>query len=323
MTPTRLIIGTRGSDLALYQANFIRDILLRDHDWEVEIKIIKTVGDKLDTISFDKMEGKGFFTKELEEALLAGQIDLAVHSLKDLMTTQPDGLKLGAVGYRADRREMLLMRKDAYTNDGVLPVRKGGIVGTSSNRRKCQVAHLNPSMIIKDLRGNIPARLRTLREGQYDAIIIAAAGVTRLELDVSDLEVRLLNPDEFLPAPAQGILGMQIRAEDARVERVVAKLGNTEAAVEVSLERGLLKQFDSGCSLPLGVYSEVSDSELRLKAVLGRHNGDGWIGLTKADVTGTDADKVVEANPEWIRKAGAVHLATLELLKRHGTATHR
>ena len=294
MTPTKLIIGTRGSDLALYQANFIRDVLLRDHGCEVEIKIIKTFGDKLDTISFDKMEGKGFFTKELEEALLAGQIDLAVHSLKDLMTTQPEGLKLGAVGYRADRREMLLMRKDACTNDGVLPVRKGGVVGTSSNRRKCQVAHLNPSAIIRDLRGNIPTRVRKLREGQYDAIIIAAAGVTRLELDISDLEVRLLDPHDFLPAPAQGILGMQIRANDDRVENVVAKLSCAEAVVEASLERGLLKRFDSGCSLPLGVYSDVSGSELRLKAVLGRQNSAGWIGLTKADVTGANTEKVVD-----------------------------
>ena len=294
LTPTKLIIGTRGSDLALYQANFIRDILRREHGCEVDVKIIKTVGDKLDTISFDKMEGKGFFTKELEEALLAEQIDLAVHSLKDLMTIQPDGLKLGAVGYRADRREMLLIRKDACTNDGVLPVRKGGVVGTSSNRRKCQVAHLNPSVSIKDLRGNIPTRLRKLREGQYDAIIIAAAGVRRLKLDVSDLEVRLLIPHEFLPAPAQGILGMQIRANDDRVENVVAKLGNAKAVVEASLERGLLKQFDSGCSLPLGVYSEVSGSKLRLKAVLGRRNDDGWIGLTKADVTGANADTVID-----------------------------
>jgi hydroxymethylbilane synthase len=294
LTPTKLIIGTRGSELALYQANFIRDVLRRDHGCEVDVKIIKTVGDKLDTISFDKMEGKGFFTKELEEALLAGQIDLAVHSLKDLMTTQPDGLKLGAVGYRADRREMLLMRKDACTNDGVLPVTKGGVVGTSSNRRRCQIAQFNPSVTIMDLRGNIPTRLRRLREGQYDAIIIAASGVARLKLDVSDLEIRLLDPDEFLPAPAQGVLGMQIRANDDRVGNVVAKLGNAETAVEVSLERGLLKRFDSGCSLPLGVYSEVSGSELRLKAVLGRRGSDGWIGLTKADVTGANAEKIVD-----------------------------
>ena len=294
LSPTKLIIGTRGSDLALYQANFIRDVLRRDHGCDIDVKIIKTVGDKLDTISFDKMEGKGFFTKELEEALLAGQIDLAVHSLKDLMTTQPDGLKLGAVGYRADRREMLLIRKDACSDDGVLPVKTGGVVGTSSNRRQCQIAHLNPSVTIKDLRGNIPTRVRKLREGQYDAIVIAAAGVARLELDLSGLEVRLLNPNEFLPAPAQGILGMQIRADDDRIENVVAKLGNAEAAVEASLERGLLKQFDSGCSLPLGVYSEVFGSELRLKAVLGRQSAERWIGLTKADVTGTNAEKVID-----------------------------
>jgi len=131
---TGLVIGSRGSDLALYQANFIRDILVQEHDCKVEIKIIKTSGDKIDNLSFDKMEGKGFFTKELEDALLAREIDLAVHSLKDLMTTQPDGLKLGAAGYRADRREMLLIRPDAREGEGIIPVRAGAVIGTSSNR---------------------------------------------------------------------------------------------------------------------------------------------------------------------------------------------
>ncbi len=140
MTVTKLIIGSRGSDLALYQANFIRDILIGEHGCEVEIKIIQTAGDKIDNVSFDKMEGKGFFTKELEEALLRNEIDLAVHSLKDLMTTQPVGLKLGAAGYRADRSEMLLIRKDSVVGGGVIPVREGGIIGTSSARRKGTIA---------------------------------------------------------------------------------------------------------------------------------------------------------------------------------------
>lgn len=294
MTPAKLIIGSRGSDLALHQSNFIRDILVGDHGCKIEIKIIKTTGDKIDSLSFDKMEGKGFFTKELEEALLAGRIDLAVHSLKDLMTTQAEGLKLGAVGYRADRREMLLVNKNAFTGVGVLPVKDSGVVGTSSSRRKCQVAHLNPSLEIKDLRGNVPTRIRKLRKGQYDAIMIAAAGVTRLALDISDLEVVLLDPNKFLPAPAQGILGIQIRADDDRVERVISKLGDPQAAVEASLERGLLSRFELGCSLPLGVYSEVSGEQLRLKAVLGWREGERWTGLTSVDVSGGDVETVVD-----------------------------
>lgn len=294
MTPTKLIIGTRGSDLALYQANFIRDILVRDHGCEVDIKIIKTIGDRIDNVSFDKMEGKGFFTRELEEALLAKEIDLAVHSLKDLMTSQPDRLKLGAVGYRADRREMLLINKESLSGENVIPVKEGGVIGTSSNRRKCQIAHLNPTVTMKDLRGNVPTRVRKLREALFDAIIIAAAGISRLDLDVSDLEVVLLDADRFLPAPAQGILGIQIRNDDERVEQAVSKLGSKQDAIAASLERGLLARFDSGCSLPLGVKSELSETEMRLTAVLGVGEGNSWQGLKRVEIVGAEVEQIVD-----------------------------
>lgn len=290
---THLTIGSRGSDLALYQANFIRSILENEHGCAVEIKIIKTAGDKIDNVSFEQMEGKGFFTKELEDALLAREIDLAVHSLKDLMTSMPDGLKLGAVGYRADRRELLLIRKDSVEGDGLLPVRKGGVIGTSAARRKAQIAHHNPSLVIHDLRGNVPTRVQKLRDGKYDAILLAAAGVTRLKLDLSDLHVNELDPEQFLPAPAQGILGIQIRDNDTAVEQVISKLGSSAAMLEANLERGLLARFDSGCSLPLGVYSEVRDKQLRLKAVLGTRANDQWTGLNRTDITGTDVDDVI------------------------------
>jgi hydroxymethylbilane synthase len=294
LTLTKLIIGSRGSDLALYQANFIGDILVREHGCVVNIKIIKTTGDKIDDVSFDKMEGKGFFIKELEEELLAKEIDLAVHSLKDLMTSQPEGLKLGAVGYRADRREMLLINKDSHSGDNVIPVKEGGVIGTSSNRRKCQIAYLNPAVTMKDLRGNVPTRVQKLRDGMFDAIIIAAAGVTRLELDLSDLEVVLLDADRFLPAPAQGILGIQMRTDDDRVEQTVSKLGSKQDAVAASLERGLLARFDSGCSLPLGVKSELSDTEMRLTAVLGVGEADSWQGLKRVEIAGTDVEQIVD-----------------------------
>ena len=294
MTPTKLIIGSRGSDLALYQANFIRDILVRDHGCEVEINIIKTTGDKIDYVSFDKMEGKGFFTKELEEALLAKEIDLAVHSLKDLMTSQPEGLKLGAAGYRADRREMFLINKASKSGTDVIPVKEGGVIGTSSNRRKCQIAHLNPTVTMKDLRGNVGTRVQKLRDGMYDAIIIAAAGVIRLELDLSDLEVVLLDADRFLPAPAQGILGIQIRTNDDRVEQTISKMGSKQDVIAASLERGLLARFDSGCSLPLGVKSEVTDTELQLTAVLGVGEADNWQNLKRVEFAGTDVKQIVD-----------------------------
>ncbi len=302
---TRLIIGSRGSDLALYQANFIRSILEQEHGCAVELRIIKTVGDRIDNVSFEQMEGKGFFTKELEDALLAREIDLAVHSLKDLMTSMPAGLKLGSVGYRADRRELLLIRKSSVEGDNLLPIRKGGVIGTSAARRKGQVAFLNPSLKVADLRGNVPTRVAKLRDGKYDAILLAAAGVTRLELDLSDLHVISLDPEQFLPAPAQGILGIQIRDNDPSVEAVISKLGSVAAMLEANLERGLLARFDSGCSLPLGVFSEVRDGQLRLKAVLGTREGDQWTGLKRTDITGTDVDDVISRAYDALRGSPA------------------
>jgi hydroxymethylbilane synthase len=299
----KIIIGSRGSDLALYQANFIKDILTNQHGCEVEIKIIITSGDKINHLSFDKMEGKGFFTKELEDELLKGSIDLAVHSLKDLMTTQPPGLKLGAVGFRVDRRELLLIKKDAYSQDGLIPVKDGKIIGTSSPRRKSQIAFTNPSLEIKDLRGNVPTRINKIRDGQYDAIIIATAGVERLELDISDLVAVKLESDKFLPAPAQGILGLQIRENDQRVENIVKNLNNEKDATESALERGLLNKFDLGCSLPLGVYSEIREDGYMLKAVLGVFENDQWLGLKKVEITGNNIETIVKQAFDQLNKS--------------------
>lgn len=305
MSKQQIIIGSRGSDLALYQANYMKQLLEDDLNCQVEIKIIKTSGDKIDNISFDKMEGKGFFTKEIEDELLAKNIDIAVHSLKDLMTSQPDGLKLGAVGYRADRRELLLINKDAFTEKGVLPVKDKAVMGTSSNRRKCQIIYHNSTLQIKDLRGNVPTRVRKLRDGLYDAIVIAAAGVKRLELDLSGLIAIELDPELFLPAPAQGILGIQIRNDVPDVETTIAKLNNSIDAKSAALERGLLARYDSGCSLPLGVYSEINGDKYRLKAVLGVLKDDKWIGLRKVDIAGNDIDTVINDAFEGL-KAGEI-----------------
>lgn len=301
MTDTKpLTIGSRGSDLALWQARFISDILTREHGQAVEIKIIKTEGDRVQNLSFDKMEGKGFFTKEIEDALLAREVDLAVHSLKDLMTTQPEGLKLGAAGYRADRRELLLIRPESRSDDGLLPVKGGGIIGTSSARRKCQIAHHHKSADIKDLRGNVPTRVNKLREGQYDAILVALAGVQRLELDLSDLVALPLDPQQFLPAPAQGILGIQIRDNDPEVEAVVGRLGSPDMMLTAQVERGLLKRFGMGCSLPLGVFSERQDDTIRLQAVLGVREGDVWTDLRRADVRGSVRDPEQIVNEAYL-----------------------
>lgn len=298
----KIIIGSRGSDLALYQANFIKDILENKLNCEVEIKIVVTSGDRIDNLSFDKMEGKGFFTKEIEVELLNTNIDLAVHSLKDLMTTQPDGLKLGAVGFRVDRRELLLIKKEAHTGEGLIPVKKGGIIGTSSPRRKCQIVYNNRHLEIKDLRGNVPTRIRKLREGQYDSIIIATAGVDRLELDISDLVAIRLDPENFLPAPAQGILGLQIRSDDSRVEQILNKINDENDKKAADLERGLLAKYDTGCSLPLGIFSEVDGESYRIKAVLGASDDNGWAGLRMIDLKGDNIKELVDRAYEQLNE---------------------
>src|SRR5476651_1963291 len=203
MFDRKLIIGTRGSELALWQANFVKD-RLAEKNIDAELKIIKTQGDRILHLSFDKLEGKGFFTKELEEELLEGTIDLAVHSHKDLPTENPPGLIIAAVSEREDPADILLILKDCVDVHQKLTVKYGGIVGTSSNRRKAQLLAMRPDLEIQDLRGNVPSRVNKLRNEQYDAIMIARAGIIRLGLDLSEFHVEELIPTELIPAPAQG-----------------------------------------------------------------------------------------------------------------------
>jgi hydroxymethylbilane synthase len=248
-----ITIGSRGSDLALWQANYVQNELKR-HGFESKIEIIVTKGDRIQDLSFDKIEGKGFFTKEIEDALLEKRIDLAVHSLKDLPTTSPAGLQIAALSYREDPRDLLIIRKDACDPATGLGVKKGGRIGTSSARRKVQIALLQADLEITDLRGNVPTRIQKCRSGAYDAIIIAAAGVTRLQLDMSDFITVALEPDRFVPAPAQGVLGLQIRTEDLFMEGALSAIHNTAVAEVVAVERQTLNLFEGGCHMPVGVY---------------------------------------------------------------------
>ena len=218
-----IIIGTRGSDLALWQANFVRkELEHRGH--EVHIEIIKTQGDKIQDLSFDKMEGKGFFTKEIEDALLRKEIDLAVHSHKDLETNQPEGLEVAAVSSRANPCELLLIRQSAHEENALWGLKKDAIVGTSSARRKSQLLALRPDVQIKELRGNVPTRVEKLKTGAYDAILLAKAGILRLELDLSDLVCIDLTPDEFVPAPAQGVLALQVRSSASELKNILKQI---------------------------------------------------------------------------------------------------
>lgn len=254
----KVIIGTRGSDLALWQANFIKD-RMAEAGFASELKIIKTQGDRFVNLSFDKLEGKGFFTKELEEELMAGTIDIAVHSHKDLPTENPPGLIIAAVSERENPAELLLILKDCVDVKQKLSVKFGGTVGTSSNRRKSQLLAFRPDLEIEELRGNVPTRLQKLRDEEFDAIMLAKAGVTRLGLDLSDFYVEELEATEVIPAPAQGALAIQIRESDHDLFQALQTIHHADVAEAIGLERQVLKMFGGGCHLPLGCYCRKED----------------------------------------------------------------
>jgi hydroxymethylbilane synthase len=248
-----IIIGSRGSDLALWQAYFVK-AELEALDCSVEIKIIKTQGDKIQHLSFDKLEGKGFFTKEIEDALLSSSIDLAVHSHKDLETNPPEGLKIACVSERANPADLLLIRPEAMEAAEKWTLKQNAVVGTSSARRKTLLTHYRDDLTINDLRGNVPTRIDKLRQGNYDAIVLAKAGVDRLELDLSEFVTVVLDPTEFVPAPAQGVLGLQIRSNDTELETILSKMNYPTVKKNIDLERKILNLLDGGCQLPLGAY---------------------------------------------------------------------
>jgi hydroxymethylbilane synthase len=282
----KIIIGSRGSDLALWQANQVKK-QLEGLDNEVEIKVIKTQGDRIQHLSFDKLEGKGFFTKELEEALLNEDVDLAVHSHKDLPTENPDGLVISAVSDREDSADILLIRKKCTDSNEKWNLKNGAVIGTGSARRKAQLSHHLKDIELKDLRGNVPTRINKLREGQYDAIMLAAAGVKRLELDVSDLHVERLDPKEFVPAPAQGVLGLQTRLNDTELAKILSNLNDEDVARRISVERRILNLFGGGCQMPLGAYCEADGDSLRVWCARAKT----WEGhVSYSVVSGLDAE---------------------------------
>lgn len=254
----KIIIGTRGSDLALWQANNTKD-RLASIGIDAELKIIKTQGDKILNLRLDKLEGKGFFTKELEEELLNGTIDIAVHSHKDLPTLNPEGLIIAAVTEREDAAELLLILKDTVDVTQKLSLKKGATVGTSSNRRQAQLLALRSDLNIEDLRGNVPTRIQKLRDEDYDAIMLAKAGVTRLGIDLSEFHVEVIDVTELIPAPAQGALAIQIRETDTELFTALQQIHDAATAEEIAVERKVLNLFEGGCHMPLGCYCKKVD----------------------------------------------------------------
>ncbi len=277
---TRLRIGSRGSKLALWQAEWVR-ARLAEAGHEAEIVIIKTTGDKILDVPLARIGGKGLFTKEIEEALLDGRVDLAVHSLKDLPTVLPEGLTIAAMPQREDARDVLV----GGTLEG-LP--DGAKVGTGSLRRAAQLRALRPGLLVADIRGNVDTRLRKHKEGQYDALVMASAGLTRLGL--ADEIGEYLAPEVFLPAVAQGALAIETRADGGLGWQAALALHDAAAAAAVEAERALLAGLGGGCQVPLGAYATAAGSTLDLRAVVVSPDGKRLVRLERKGTTGAAAE---------------------------------
>jgi hydroxymethylbilane synthase len=255
-----LRIGTRGSLLAKWQAEFVRKQLFATTGVEAEIVIIKTSGDKLQTSSLSQIGGKGIFIKELEEALLEETIDLAVHSIKDVPTDTPSRLMFPAVCRREDVRDCLVAANGAT----LASLRQGARVGTGSLRRQAQLRHIRPDLDVRDLRGNVDTRLRKVESGEYEAVMLAKAGLDRLGWSGRITET--LNPEVFLPAVGQGAIGVECRLKDTEAADIVAGLDDAETRTAIIAERSLLGALQGGCQVPLGAWARIERGELVLEA---------------------------------------------------------
>jgi len=293
-------IGSRGSQLALWQAHHIAD-LLRGQGHEVEIEIIKTTGDRLQEVTFAQVGSKGMFTLEIEEALAEGRIDLAVHSLKDLPTELPEKFVLAATPPRVDPRDVVVSKD--YTSFAELPA--GALVGTSSLRRRAQLRNLRPDLEYVEFRGNVDTRLRKLGEGQVAAIMLAAAGLDRLEK--TEWVRERLDPEVVCPSAGQGSLGIETRKDDQRVLDAVAFLNDPDTRFAVTAERVALAALGGGCQVPIGVHCRrvKGTAEFEALGVVAAPEGDR---VVRAQATGTDAVALGEAIAESLLAQGAAAL---------------
>jgi hydroxymethylbilane synthase len=260
-------LGSRGSTLALWQAGFVKNEIERRVGRAVEIVKIRTTGDMILDVPLAKVGGKGLFVKEIEDALLSGKVDLAVHSMKDVPTDLPEGLGIVCITKREDPRDAFLSVKYARFED--LP--EGAKLGTSSLRRQTQLLGQRPDLDVGQLRGNLDSRIRKMEEGQYDAIILAAAGLRRLGWDG---KIRQYLPAELsLPAIGQGALGIEIRLDDSRTLDAVGFLNDRDTSLAVRAERGFLKKLEGGCQVPIAAHGTVEGGTIRLAGLVGRPDG--------------------------------------------------
>jgi hydroxymethylbilane synthase len=266
--PARLVIASRKSALAMWQAHNVQARLAELYpQTSVTILGMTTLGDRILDKALDKIGGKGLFVKELEEALADGRADLAVHSMKDVPMVMPDGFAMAAISEREDPRDALVSNR--YADLDALP--EGGVVGTSSQRRESQLRALYPQLTVEPLRGNLQTRLRKLDDGAYAAIILAAAGLKRLGL--ADRIAAILPPEQSLPAPGQGALGIECRSDRADLRALLGVLNHEATAACVRAERALSRALSGSCQLPLGAYAQNEGSKLRLRAFVARRDG--------------------------------------------------
>ncbi len=278
MTTQPIRIATRQSPLAMWQAEFVKAALEQAHPGlVVELLPMVTKGDIILDTPLAKVGGKGLFVKELEVAMLEGRADIAVHSMKDVPVEFPEGLGLVTICEREDPRDAFVSNN--YDSIDDLP--QGAIVGTSSLRRQCQLRAQRPDLIVNDLRGNVNTRLRKLDEGQYDAIILAAAGLKRLKM--SDRIRSEITPETSLPAVGQGAVGIECRLNDQRVRELLAPLNHQPTATRVLCERAMNNRLQGGCQVPIGSYSELQDDTIWLRALVGEPDGSV---IVRAEISG-------------------------------------
>jgi hydroxymethylbilane synthase len=283
MTNRKIIIATRGSKLALWQAEWVKSQLEAiDPDLHVELNKIKTTGDKILDVPLAQVGGKGLFVKEIEEALLRGEADLAVHSMKDVPAELPSSLHLSAICKREDPRDAFIAGKDikSFTE---LP--QGANVGTSSLRRICQLLNKRPDLTITQLRGNVDTRLRKLAEGEFDAIILATAGVKRLGF--ADRITEKISTDISLPAIGQGAVGIECRVDDEFINGLLSRLNHEETWICVTAERAFLKKLEGGCQVPIAAYAQLADGNVTIQGLVGSIDGKT---LIKDEIEGKPED---------------------------------
>lgn len=298
-----LIIATRGSALAMWQSEFIKSEIEKKHSINVELVSMKTKGDIILDTPLAKIGGKGLFTKELEESMLRSESHIAVHSLKDVPMVFPDGLILAVVTKREDERDAFVSENFASFDE--LP--KGAVVGTTSLRRQMQLLMLRPDLKIKSLRGNVNTRLRKLKDGEFDAIILATAGINRLGLEVKHIVP--FSKDKMIPAMGQGVLGIEAVNKKEILDKVEF-LMDEKALIESTIERGFVRVLEGGCQVPIGINAEVNKDEILIRAVVGLPDGSEFLKEIKTIKTTEFKNAGEKLADEFIQKGAK------ELLKR-------